>query len=200
MGIAVLSADHNVRIMVPSGRSAGADQPLFSEKENLNMIQLEGELGDVEKCLIKLLQIVGEGSDGNQVEKVVTAPTGREDLVPSLARLRQIGKKTNTIVRRKRIEKNEEVETQFTISGRLDCVEAAVTLFGKMFVGEEQESKEEQKKNANQTNLGHQNSRGRAKNSRSGRGGSGRGSGSKSFSQRGGRGRGAAAVSPATAS
>jgi len=245
--ISVLSADHNVRIMVPSPRNHSGnnsvDQPLFPppEKENLNVIQLEGEVGDVEQCLVKLLQVVtgelviGGGADGsgqgganspatgtstnNTVEKTVTAPAGREDL-PSLGKLRQIGKKTNTIVRRKRVERGEDdVETHFTISGKADCVDSAVQILGKMFLGEESSSssqhqkenissassKDEQPKqrpggqqgasSSNQTSGG----RGRGKGGRGGRGGPGRGNNAK-FSQRGGRGRGSTQSSPSTAS
>lgn len=226
--IAVLSADHNVRIMVPSSRSGSVDQPLFpaETKENLNMILLEGDVGDVEKCLLKLLQVVtgevviggGKDNDGgngnsrgnsggsNNVEKVVSPPSGSEDLVPSLAKLRQIGKKTNTIVRRKRVERGEEeTETQFIISGKTDCVDTAIVMFGKLFIVEDLDNnntKDEQKRVGNLTNTPAQNregGRGRGKGVRSGRGSSGRGSSTKSFSQRG-RGRGSSSSNPSTTS
>lgn len=50
--ISHLSAENNVRIMVPH-RSVDK-----SSVANINIIQLEGELGNVEKCLVNMLQLI----------------------------------------------------------------------------------------------------------------------------------------------
>ena len=230
--IASLSADCNVRIMVPSGKERemrlsalnantnpnnnaipndsgdlNIDRPLFKDekddqhssekntiveppeaaavrrrRENPSNIQLEGELQNVERCLIRLLSVVAPNAlsvalaNSNQVvtsinaqqlpttdhgavntipalsskngkqnsglnqnknseqsndeinpainsgihnnsknstsgnttkrkntEKVITAPPSSSHLLPSLTKLRQMGKKTGTTIRRKRI-------------------------------------------------------------------------------------------------
>jgi hypothetical protein len=49
MTIAALSADHNVRIMVPHATSTAS---------NINIIQLEGELEHVEQCLASIMLIL----------------------------------------------------------------------------------------------------------------------------------------------
>lgn len=95
-------------------------------------------------------------------EKIITAPPSSAHVLPSLTKLRQIGKKTGTTIRRKRIntagvEMKEETqtegdlestknndnsdkgdtaptqyETQFIITGRVESVERCVELFQSM--------------------------------------------------------------------
>ena len=52
--IANLSADHNVRIMVPHRNM----EKISSASSNINIVQLEGELHNVERCLASMLKVV----------------------------------------------------------------------------------------------------------------------------------------------
>lgn len=130
VNIMKLSADHNVRIMVPPPSRDG------SEKGNLNMIQLEGDIFDVEKCLVDLLKTISSpppnsttttaksNSPSKATEmtmppdipgikvtvlkhqiKVLVSPEVSH-IVPSLTRLRSIGKSNNALIRRKRVVDN----------------------------------------------------------------------------------------------
>jgi hypothetical protein len=142
--IANLSAHYNVRIMVPHRNMEK------TTSANINIVQLEGNLDNVEKCLAHMLRVVcslplttitdkspnangnGEGmsteldANGNKnapssptngpgisiavtskkeskyVEKTITVPPELYHLVPSLGRIRIVGKSTNTVIRRKK--------------------------------------------------------------------------------------------------
>jgi transcription antitermination factor NusA-like protein len=130
INIMKLSSDHNVRIMVPPPTRDN------TEKGNLNMIQLEGDIFDVEKCLVDLLKTVTSPPPNstattnsssslshdtemtmppdipgvkvtllkNQI-KVMISPE-LSHIVPSLTRLRSIGKSHNALIRRKRVVDN----------------------------------------------------------------------------------------------
>jgi len=139
--IANLSADNNVRIMVPHRNMEK------TSSGNINIVQLEGELFKVEQCLAHMLKIVcspppplsannklssshrGQGqqvvpTDGPCItievtskkeskfsEKTITVPPELYHLVPSLGRIRIIGKSTNTVIRRKKLtEATEDLE------------------------------------------------------------------------------------------
>mmetsp|Transcript_8867 Transcript_8867/g.13129 ORF Transcript_8867/g.13129 Transcript_8867/m.13129 type:complete len:468 (-) Transcript_8867:304-1707(-) len=167
--IAGLSANHNVRIYVPPNSKHDPE----GKASNAN-VQLEGELENVEKCLVEMLAIVSGRIAGNTVppvavhlrgaklqakqqknqdealtnaaddggavaggdDKMSTQPSattksqkkkaGKEDgkntdtlvivapenaVTPSLGQLRQIGKKTSTIIRRKRVPVNGAAST-----------------------------------------------------------------------------------------
>lgn len=168
--IAGLSANHNVRIYVPPNSKHDPE----GTASNAN-VQLEGELDNVEKCLVEMLAIVSGRIAGNNVppvalhsrgsksllskqqknydealssgaddggmtggdDKTSTPSTttksqngkkkaGKEDgkntdtlvimapenaVTPSLGQIRQIGKKTSTIIRRKRVPVNDASET-----------------------------------------------------------------------------------------
>jgi len=123
--IAALSADHNVRVMVPKsnthappvsvvqGESNNDASPttdaqldpveLAKQRRRENIIQLEGQLDNVEKCVCKVLNIVSP----DQTEKEVTFPALDQQPIqnmPSTVKLNQIAKKTNTNIQRKRLE------------------------------------------------------------------------------------------------
>jgi KH domain. len=137
--IAHLSAENNVRIMVPH-RTVNK-----SSVGNINIIQLEGQLGNVERCLVKMLKLIsirssvynpdaGYSVQGKEVElmtvadknnlitvkdttkkelkfyeKTIMVPPELFPLVPSLARIRMIGRSTNTVIRRKKINEDKSV-------------------------------------------------------------------------------------------
>jgi len=173
--IAALSADHNVRIMVPHRNQSVHDKSPSSNSaaaspNNINVVQLEGQLENVEKCLASMLKVVcgthspniisntntngdfvatevidlkpevsnnikttndpphtdptspPETSDtpklnititSNQnstskkelkfLEQTITVPPELSYLVPSLAKIRSIGKSTSSVIRRKRL-------------------------------------------------------------------------------------------------
>lgn len=125
INIMKLSADHNVRIMVPPPSRE------HLEKGNVNMVQLEGDVFDVEKCLVDLLKTAS-----TPPPNVTTSPDKATDIiqmppdipgvkvtllkhqikvlippelchiVPSLTRLRSIGRSNNALIRRKRVKDN----------------------------------------------------------------------------------------------
>jgi len=169
--IAALSADHNVRIMVPHRNQSIHDKGPSSNStaaspSNINIVQLEGQLDNVERCLASMLKVVcgthssnnasndavatdvadvkqegtsnmkkinslthlepvtsPENSDtstklsinitSNQnsnskkepkfLEQTITVPPELSYLVPSLAKIRSIGKSTSSVIRRKRV-------------------------------------------------------------------------------------------------
>mmetsp|Transcript_8087 Transcript_8087/g.15228 ORF Transcript_8087/g.15228 Transcript_8087/m.15228 type:complete len:424 (+) Transcript_8087:148-1419(+) len=146
--IAQLSAENNVRIMVPH---RAVDK---SSVVNINVIQLEGELGNVEKCLVSMLKLIcGRSSLANNhdtvdsqaheqevevpilpakhnstvvkdttkkeskfCEKTMIVPQELFSLVPSLGRIRIIGKSTNTVIRRKKVIEGTEENVENTES------------------------------------------------------------------------------------
>jgi len=175
--IASLSADHDVRIMVPhrnhniNGKTSSSNNTAPSPS-NINIVQLEGQLESVEKCLASMLKVVcgshssnnndhnnifntsgngdmeaseapntKEDSNANQTypestssspnpkltitnannqtsnskkepkfsEITITVPPELSYLVPSLAKIRTIGKSTNSVIRRKRLDANVNI-------------------------------------------------------------------------------------------
>jgi len=167
--IAALSADHNVRIMVPHRNHSVHDKTsspntAAPSPSNINIVQLEGQLENVERCLASMLKVVcgthssnnnsssyGNGDTGatensnakqdsnvhnakiepsnsnmnrkltiattsNQhhnskkepkfTEITITVPHELSYFVPSLAKIRSIGKSTNSVIRRKRLDGN----------------------------------------------------------------------------------------------
>lgn len=165
--IATLSAEHNVRIMVPH-RTA-----MKSSTVNVNVIQLEGELYNVEKCLGQILKLICSPSapfrtnnviatgtrsaadvtassemqessdekckvpaeksiiikdttkkDTKFSENTIIVPPELFSLVPSLGRIRNIGKSTNTVIRRKKMQDGtlalEEMDEKDESSGDED--------------------------------------------------------------------------------
>lgn len=88
MGIAALSADTNVRIMVPSKTYSNAD-----------IIQLEGNLSDVRRCLSLLLPLAAKAKPPKQEEKTVNVKTP-----PSQTKLRNLSRKRDCIIRKKKAD------------------------------------------------------------------------------------------------
>jgi hypothetical protein len=163
--IANLSARYNVRIMVPHRNMEKTNSA------NINIVQLEGQLDNVEQCLASMLKVVcslplttindktpsgpmnsngtssnvtdsdakGNGNspllsassngpesrsgpgisiaitskkESKYVEKTITVPPELYHLVPSLGRIRIVGKSTNTVIRRKKFsEAPDDVNT-----------------------------------------------------------------------------------------
>jgi len=166
--IAALSADHNVRIMVPHRNQSIHDNSnsIAASPSNINIVQLEGQLDNVERCLASMLKVVcGTHSTNNTIndlvttdvadvkqegtnnmkkinsstrlepvtlpekadistkitvtitsnqnsnskkepkflEQTITVPPELSYLVPSLAKIRSIGKSTSSVIRRKRL-------------------------------------------------------------------------------------------------
>ena len=254
--IAAISADFNVRIMVPhrnqegnnSNSNSNSNSKSLSSPNNINIIQLEGDLENVERCLAKILTVVcgsntnsavgtspsttssnnnnnvgGTASstvseklmeqaesktngppdkktlsedsksidsienskehetkstspvptvDANSIpkptitsnsntnsnkkeqkfsEQTISVPCQLSHLVPSLGRIRQIGKSTNTVIRRKKIESSssgvndcndveDSTTTQLIVSGRVEAVKKAVAQLGKMLTPQDTKS------------------------------------------------------------
>jgi KH domain len=104
--LANLSADTSVRIMVPA------------KEVRHDIVQLEGDLENVAKCLSKILQLFD----------VKPPPaTIRLDQLPSQTKLRNVARKTETTIRKKKLE--EENSWQLSITGTsTENIQAAVTL------------------------------------------------------------------------
>ena len=125
INIMKLSADHNVRIMVPPPSRE------HLEKANVNMVQLEGDVFDVEKCLVDLLKTASTPppnltTSPTKATDIITMPpdipgvkvtllkhqikvlipSELSHIVPSLTRLRSIGRSNNALIRRKRVKDN----------------------------------------------------------------------------------------------
>ena len=85
--LANLSADHGVRIFVPP------------REQKDDIIQLEGSLGQVKRCLRDLLVAVASKSPTATQQKVIVLQQ-----LPPASRLRQIQRRTETFVRKKKME------------------------------------------------------------------------------------------------
>jgi predicted RNA-binding protein YlqC (UPF0109 family) len=105
--LASLSADHKVRIMVPN------------KDLRHDMIQLEGDYPNVKQCFHAILRLVA--SKGNQ-EASLLVPQ-----LPSHTKLRQVGRKTDTVIRKKKVD---DTTWLLTVTGT-GQVQAAVTLLQK---------------------------------------------------------------------
>lgn len=234
--IANLSADNNVRIMVPHRNMEK------TTSGSINIVQLEGELFNVEQCLAHMLKVVcspppslsatnksnsshtahGEevlSSDGRGIiieltskkeskfsEKTITVPPELYHLVPSLGRIRIIGKSTNTVIRRKKLteasedlvemeneegdesdksdsQKNKNISspcvTLLIVSGKSRPVENATLQLQRTFSPtSESDDEKEGVETDTKSEISQQQRRGRGKN-RYGRGRGGRGSKNK---------------------
>ena len=169
--IATISADHNVRIMVPHRVSANED----TSNKQIHVVQLEGQLDQVIECCAHMLSIVcsnssqtsyssthtnnsvsQNGSSDNKSETASSNEVNSNDNSPSsnakpkkfiessitvpgnvnlsLTRIKQIGKSTNTVIRRrkKNVSNDTSSETnnqqqimELTLTGRTECVTRA---------------------------------------------------------------------------
>lgn len=107
--LANLSADTSVRIMVPA------------KEVRHDIVQLEGELGNVRKCLDKILQLC---------ETKPPPATLRLEQLPSQTKLRNVSRKTETTIRKKKVE--EDNSWQLTITGTTsENIQAAVTMLDR---------------------------------------------------------------------
>ena len=82
--LASLSAAHQVRIMVPS------------KELRHDVVQLEGDLDQVKQCYLALLRIA-KGEE----EATILVPQ-----LPSHTKLRIIGRRTNTMIRKRKVDEN----------------------------------------------------------------------------------------------
>ena len=123
--VAALSAQYNVRIMVPPTANRDGELPsaplmIHSQSSTLhpNAIQLEGTLDAIELCLVKMLSIVaGEkwnppgvivseeprnhsDTSNGKAFAVVTANHDSPNIGPN--KIRTVQRKTNTLVRKKK--------------------------------------------------------------------------------------------------
>jgi hypothetical protein len=107
--LANLSADTSVRIMVPA------------KEVRHDVVQLEGELGNVRKCLEKILQLC---------ETKPPPASLRLEQLPSQTKLRNVSRKTATTIRKKKVD--EDNSWQLTISATTsDNIQAAVAMLDR---------------------------------------------------------------------
>jgi hypothetical protein len=114
MTVAKLSADHNVRIMVPHHESGH------------NVVQLEGDLGNVQKCLLELLQIAsrkpGDATLSTSVIAVWDVSKGKMRLL----------RKTRCTIKKISIEVDGKEQWQILISAsKREHVQAALAICQK---------------------------------------------------------------------
>ena len=119
--LANLSADTAVRIMVPR------------RELRHDVIQLEGELQNVKLCLDRVLTIA---SDARSAAPPVRKNSRAEDIastiilsqLPSQAKLRSVGRKTDTIIKKKKVDD----EWHLTVTGSVqEQVQSAVNMLQK---------------------------------------------------------------------
>lgn len=129
--LANLSADTNVRIMVPR------------RELRHDVIQLEGELDNVKQCLQKVLVISSEPTGGSK-KKANGAPGGSPNTaktdeplsvvvtmtaLPSQTKLRTVGRKTDTMIKKKKVD---DSSWDLTVTGSTpDNVQSAVSILKK---------------------------------------------------------------------
>lgn len=109
MTLASLSADTSVRIMVPN------------KELRHDVIQLEGDLPNIKQCLDRILSVAIKAT------KVTT--NKQEDLLvtqlPSQTKLRNVSRKTDTSIKKKKVEEG----WQLTIAGTsTDSIQAAIAM------------------------------------------------------------------------
>jgi predicted RNA-binding protein YlqC (UPF0109 family) len=109
--LAHLSADYNVRIMVPR------------RELRHDVIQLEGDYENCKVCLEKLLILA---QDARPCTKPSSTAFNISQL-PSQTKLRSVGRKTDTVIKKKKVED----EWQLTVTGATDQVQIAVTMLQK---------------------------------------------------------------------
>lgn len=107
--LANLSADTSVRIMVPA------------KEVRHDVVQLEGELGNVRKCLNKILL---------RCETKPLPASLRVDQLPSQTKLRNVSRKTETTIRKKKLD--DDNSWQLTVSGASsENIQAAVGMLDR---------------------------------------------------------------------
>lgn len=107
--LANLSADTSVRIMVPA------------KEVRHDIVQLEGELGNVRKCLNKILL---------RCEAKPLPASLRVDQLPSQTKLRNVSRKTETTIRKKKLD--DDNSWQLTVSGASpENIQAAVGMLDR---------------------------------------------------------------------
>lgn len=136
--LANLSADTNVRIMVPR------------RELRHDIIQLEGDLDNVKQCLDRILVIISENignkkgkaansnSTNNNTASRQQAQDSKSDesisvvlnlpSLPSQTKLRSVGKKTNTLIKKKKAEGSWNLTIS---SSSNDSVQSAVAILKK---------------------------------------------------------------------
>lgn len=112
--LANMSADTNVRIMVPN-------------KLRLHdCVQLEGDLDNVKRCLDRVLQVAAKAKPpkSEEVSSVLLVQQ-----LPSQTKLRSVGRKTETSIKKKKMD---ESSWQLTVSGATnDQVQNAIAMLKK---------------------------------------------------------------------
>jgi hypothetical protein len=112
-----LSADYNVRIMVPHHESGH------------NVVQLEGDLGNVQKCLVDLLQVASRKAGDTAVSTTIVVPWALSKRKLGLLR------KTRCTIKKKSIDVDGKEHWQLVISAfHRDHVQAAVACCQKWTV------------------------------------------------------------------
>ena len=107
--LANLSADTSVRIMVPA------------KEVRHDIVQLEGELGNVRKCLNKILL---------RCEAKPLPASLRVEQLPSQTKLRNVSRKTETTIRKKKLD--DDNSWQLTVSGAsTENIQAAVGMLDR---------------------------------------------------------------------
>ena len=107
--LANLSADTSVRIMVPA------------KEVRHDIVQLEGELGNVRRCLNKILL---------RCEAKPLPASVRVEQLPSQTKLRNVSRKTETTIRKKKID--EDDSWLLTVSGAsAENIQAAIDILDR---------------------------------------------------------------------
>lgn len=119
MTVARLSADHNVRIMVPHKESRH------------DVVQLEGGLENVQKCLTDLLQVasrmVKRDDSAVSTTLTLTVPTP-----PSQTKIRNLARKTDCSIKKKKTEENGKSQWNLYVTGKsAENVSAAIGILRK---------------------------------------------------------------------
>jgi hypothetical protein len=109
--LAHLSADYNVRIMVPR------------RELRHDVIQLEGDYENCKACLEKLLILAQDARPSTKP----SSTTLNIAQLPSQTKLRSVGRKTDTVIKKKKVED----EWQLTVTGATDQVQLAVVMLQK---------------------------------------------------------------------
>lgn len=133
--LANLSADTSVRIMVPQ------------KQVRHDVVQLEGELLNVRKCCERVLQLC---------ETKPPPTTLQLPALPSQTKLRNVSRKTETTIRKKKMDDDS---WQLTITGTTaDQIQAAMTMLER-WQEEQTAGGESSPTNGNNSNTGNSNNR-----------------------------------------
>lgn len=128
--IAKLSADHDVRIMVPHKES------------RMDLIQLEGDLENVASCLMEILRIASRHGNNNSSSNNPGNKQQRDDsslpadslmvaTAPTQTKIRNIAKKTGTTIKKKKLDDNSAAWELLVTGKTTDQVAAAMALLRK---------------------------------------------------------------------